>query len=58
MSPCDAPILQPRYYMHFRTHMSLERNAPIEREVEPPYRGRVIAIPQIGSLHHRYRRAA
>jgi hypothetical protein len=25
---------------------------------EPPPRGKVIAIPQIGGLHHRYARAA
>ena len=46
------------YYHEARTHLSLDRNAPIEREVEPPCRGRVVAVPQVGGLHHRYRRAA
>lgn len=46
------------YYHESRTHLSLERNAPIEREVEPPSQGKVVAIPQVGGLHHRYRRAA
>ncbi|MGB2986791.1 MAG: integrase core domain-containing protein [Phycisphaerae bacterium] len=46
------------YYHLARTHLSLDRNAPIEREVEPPSRGRVVAIPQVGGLHHRYCRAA
>ena len=46
------------YYHEARTHLSLDRNAPIEREVEPPHRGRVVAIPQVGGLHHRYCRAA
>ena len=46
------------YYHHARAHLSLDRNSPVEREVEPPERGRVIAIPQVGGLHHRYRRAA
>ena len=46
------------YYLNARTHLSLERNSPIEREVEPPCPGRVIAVPQVGGLHHRYRRAA
>jgi hypothetical protein len=46
------------YYHGSRTHLSLSRNSPIEREVEPPERGRVIAIPQVGGLHHRYCRAA
>ncbi|MCH7994907.1 MAG: transposase [Planctomycetes bacterium] len=46
------------YYHHSRTHLSLERNSPVPREIEPPQDGRVIAIPQVGGLHHRYRRAA
>lgn len=46
------------YYHESRTHLSLERNAPLPREVEPPSQGRVIAIPQVGGLHHRYTRAA
>jgi len=46
------------YYHEARTHLSLDRNAPIPRMVEPPSRGRVIAIPQVGGLHHRYTRAA
>ncbi len=46
------------YYHGSRTHLSLDRNSPIKREVEPPERGRVIAIPQVGGLHHRYCRAA
>jgi len=35
-----------------------ERNSPVAREVEPPERGKVIAISHVGGLHHRYRRAA
>jgi putative transposase len=46
------------YYQESRTHLSLDRNAPIPREVEPPCKGRVVAIPQVGGLHHRYQRAA
>ncbi len=46
------------YYTRSRTHLSLDRNAPIERDVEPPCHGRVVSIPQVGGLHHRYRRAA
>ncbi len=44
------------YYHEHRTHLSLNRNSPIEREVEE--RGEVISIPMVGGLHHRYRRAA
>jgi len=47
-----------RYYNRSRPHLSLERNAPVPRNIEPPARGRVIAIPQVGGLHHRYKRAA
>jgi hypothetical protein len=46
------------YYHESRTHLSLNRNAPLEREVEPPHLGRVLAIPKVGGLHHRYCRAA
>jgi transposase InsO family protein len=46
------------YYHESRTHLSLDRNAPIPREVEHPNAGKVISIPQVGGLHHRYSRAA
>jgi hypothetical protein len=46
------------YYHGSRTHLSLDRNSPIAREIEPPERGSVMAIPQVGGLHHRYCRAA
>lgn len=37
-----------QYYHESRTHLSLNRNAPVEREVEPPEQGKVVAIPQVG----------
>ncbi len=46
------------YYHHSRPHQSLERNSPAPREVEPPAKGEVISIREVGGLHHRYRRAA
>jgi putative transposase len=46
------------YYHHSRTHRALDGNAPRPRVVEPPGRGKVVAVPQVGGLHHRYRRAA
>ncbi|MGB2988081.1 MAG: integrase core domain-containing protein [Phycisphaerae bacterium] len=46
------------YYHHSRTHLSLDRNSPVPREVELPECGKVISIPQVGGLHHRYCRAA
>jgi transposase InsO family protein len=47
-----------RYYNKSRPHLSLQGNAPVPRKHEPPSRGRVIAIPQVGGLHHLYKRAA
>ena len=47
-----------RYYNESRPHLSLERNAPIPRGIESPSRGPVVAIPQVGGLHHLYTRAA
>ena len=46
------------YYHESRTHQSLEGNAPVPRQIEPPDQGKVISIPQVGGLHHRYARAA
>ena len=46
------------YYNDSRPHMSLSGNSPMGRDVEPPTRGQVVTIPQVGGLHHRYTRAA
>jgi len=46
------------YYNNVRPHLSLQRNAPSPRSIEPPEKGEVVAIPCLGGLHHRYTRAA
>ena len=46
------------YYQRSRTHLSFGKDAPEPRAVEPPQQGRVVAIPQVGGLHHRYQRRA
>jgi len=46
------------YYHHTRTHLSLDKDCPHSRLVQPPESGRVIALPQVGGLHHRYGRLA
>ena len=46
------------YYHGSRTHLSLEKDTPNRRPVQPPESGRVIALPQVGRLHHRYERRA
>jgi len=46
------------YYHKSRTHLSLRKDTPETRPVQPPELGTVIAIPQVGGLHHRYERRA
>jgi transposase InsO family protein len=46
------------YYHNCRPHLSLDRNSPTPRRVEPPSQGQVVAIPQVGGLHYRYTRRA
>jgi transposase InsO family protein len=46
------------YYASSRTHLSLEKDAPIPRAVQPPELGRVVELPEVGGLHHRYERRA
>src|SRR5437016_8107492 len=47
------------YYHRARTHLSLDKDAPDGRPIEPPALGAIIPIPEVGGLHHRYvRRAA
>ena len=46
------------YYHGSRTHLSLAKNTPDGRLVEPAGTGKVVAFPQVGGLHHRYARLA
>ena len=46
------------YYHNSRTHLSLGKDAPITRKVQPPNLGPVIEVPEVGGLHHRYLRKA
>jgi len=47
------------YYHRARTHLSLDKDAPDVTSVELPEAGRIVEIPEVGGLHHRYvRRAA
>ena len=46
------------YYHTVRPHLSLARNAPIPRPKQVPGKGKVVAIPCVGGLHHGYRRVA
>jgi putative transposase len=46
------------YYRESRTHLSLGKDSPEPRAVQPAELGRIAVIPQVGGLHHRYERRA
>jgi len=46
------------YYHGSRNHLSLGKDPPEGRAVEPPSLGRIVAVPKVGGLHHRYGRRA
>jgi len=46
------------YYNTTRPHLSLNRNSPIPREIDPSPNGKVVSTPILGGLHHRYHRVA
>ena len=46
------------YYEQSRTHLSLNKDAPVPRRIAWPGDGRIVAIPEVGGLHHRYERQA
>ena len=46
------------YYHEARAHLSLDRNSPDPRSVQPVGQGKVVAKAYLGGLHHCYSRAA
>ena len=46
------------YYHRSRTHLALDKDAPDPRAVTAVETGRVVALPAVGGLHHRYERRA
>jgi len=44
------------YYHQSRTHLSLGKDAHEPRAIQLPEMGTVVAVPQVGGLHHRYER--
>jgi transposase InsO family protein len=46
------------YYQRTRTHLSLDKDCPQSRPIQNGNVGRVVAIPKVGGLHHRYERLA
>jgi putative transposase len=47
-----------QYYHRSRTHLSLGKDAPEPRAIQPAEMGSVVAVPQVGGLHHYYERRA
>lgn len=45
-----------QYHHHIRTHLSLAKDCPEPRPIQPPSDSTVVASPQVGGLHHRYER--
>jgi hypothetical protein len=46
------------YYHRSRTHLGLGKDTPDGRPVQPASAGRIVAIPEVGGLYHRYERRA
>jgi putative transposase len=46
------------YYHKYRTHLSLEKDAPEPRPIQAVSLGEIIEIPEVGGLHHHYERRA
>lgn len=46
------------YYHEWRTHLSLDKDAPVPRAVQPPTCGPIVQVPHLGGLHHHDERRA
>jgi hypothetical protein len=46
------------YYERSRTHLARDKDTPVSRPISRSTAGRIMAIPQVGDLHHRYERIA
>ena len=46
------------YYHGTRSHLSLGKDSPDSRAVQPPEMGKILALPKVGGLHHRFERRA
>jgi hypothetical protein len=54
----DDPSADVGYYLYSRTHLALGKDTPSRRLDTPASAGRIVAIPEVGGLHHRYDRVA
>lgn len=44
------------YYNRTRTHLALGKDPPEPRTIQHPGVGRIVVLPEVGGLHHRYER--
>jgi hypothetical protein len=66
MDATDNRLLATQYYgcwvvdlyERSRTHLALDKDTPDSRPVSLSTEGRIIAIPEVNGLHHRYERIA
>jgi putative transposase len=47
-----------QYHHRTRTHLSLDKDCRQPRPIQPPSADKIIAFPEVGGLHHRYKRRA
>ena len=47
-----------QYHHRTRTHLSLDKDCPQPRPIQPRSAGKIIVFPEVGGLHHRYERRA
>jgi putative transposase len=47
-----------QYHHRTRTHLALDKDCPQPRRIQPTSAGEIIALPEVGGLHHRYERRA
>jgi putative transposase len=46
------------HYHQTRTHLALDKDSPEPRPVQSREQGRVVSLPEVAGLHHRYERRA
>jgi hypothetical protein len=46
------------YRLLFNNPLGLQKDCPEQRDVQPPDVSRIVSIPEVGGLHHRYERRA
>ncbi|HJZ73143.1 MAG TPA: integrase core domain-containing protein [Vicinamibacterales bacterium] len=46
------------YYLKWRTHLSLDKDAPVARPIATPTDGVIVATRHLGGLRHHYERRA